>query len=254
MKRIINLTLTCVVVFLTAFSFVACDNESRLRQGVKEANAECPVKVSEYAEFTSVEYVDGKVQYVLTVDDHLFDLNSISANKQLAKSQIIMTLSNPNSSSNALLDLVKDAGADLVFIYKGRYNGKRVPIEISVDELNHISTDDYDAEANLQGLLDITNAQCPITLDEGLVMDRVYADGKHFVYHYITDDDVVDIDILRSNIVMAKEETLKELKRDQSVKDIIKVLDELDMDIRYVYESEQTGATAFFTVYLNELK
>lgn len=254
MKRIINLTLTCVVAFLTAFAFVACNNTSKLENAVKMANSECPIELGDYAEFTSIKYIDGKVQYILTVDDDLFDLRSIKENKQLAKKQIIMALSNPNSGSRELIEIIKEADADLVIVYKGSKSGKKVVLEITADELAQVNTDDYDAEENLQAQLELANAQCPITLDEGIVMDRVYVDGKHFVYHYMTDDDVIDIDILRSNITLAKKETIKELEGDMAVQTFTKTLGELNMDIRYIYESEQTGATAAFTIQLDELK
>lgn len=253
MKRIINLALSCVVALMTALAFVACDTTPRLEKTVEEVSAELPIVLSEYAEFTSLKYIDGNVQMVMTVDDDLVDLKAIKANKPLVKQQLIMAFSNPDSSTQQLMKLLKDEGADLIVIYKGRNSGKSVKVVISADELDETDTDNYDAEENLQMQIELANAQCPNELADGLVMDRVYTEGKHVVYHYLTDDNEIDIDLLNDNIDELKKETLNELKHDQAVVRFLENVRELNMDVRYVYESYQTGDQAYFTIKPSEV-
>lgn len=218
MKKLLTiLTLLAVMVGTAACGDSKTKNKVNsaidiLKHELEIADRQCPYNAGAIGDLISIKYIENtnEVQLYIIINDKLFDLDVLEKNKRLARrsAKLALTLQKqtPKQSEevNRMLKSIIDADARLVYTYKSNSYGKSFNIRLSPDDLREIYDTPSISNLETNKLLfecnvALENAQCPLTIDEGMTMTKAYDDGSNLIYECRIDEQMYDIDMLKYN-------------------------------------------------------
>ena len=259
MKKVYSLFLLMATL---AFVAVSCKSDSdraknELEKMAKEANESCPFSIGMVGEITSIEFDGKNLVFYASVDEDFVDLDVLEQNPELAKEGAFQAMfSNANAETKKLMEELEKANAGLRAVYKGKTSGRTVSFTISYDELKKRSdnpSEAMDPDEFLEQNVRVTNNQCPVSVETGIVMQEVFVEGSNVVYLYSMDEDLYDIDQMEENRSEAQallDDEIRNLERDAAGKQFLDACRNAHKNIIYRYVGSASGKSVDFFVNL----
>ena len=248
-------------LLLVAMAVLVSCGESKLKTIVETANSDCPVSMGNMGEVTSIEYVDGNVVYNLSVNESIIDIDALNENPKLMKKGVLAML-NSSDADNDTKELVKaleEADAGLIFRYHGSKSGKTASVSLSRNDITDmkVSADNGESSSPLEALeaeVEITNAQCPTDIGDGLQIAAVAISGDYVVYTITVDENDISIAALAENKAEVKKAIKEELdKDDDDMQTFIELCKKCGKGVAYRYTGDTSGKTLTVKISASEL-
>lgn len=197
-------------LLLMVMSMTSCI-DSKLKREIALADVQCPISLGVAGELSNMEYEDGNVIFRYEINDDLIDVKVFGSNPGMMRQNVMMTLGNMNGKAKDILQLLVDEEASLTMIYKGRSRGEEASITLSTDDIREICKGSTKADplTILQGELDITNAQYPQPMGNGIVMMKVEIEGDYVVYVASVDENNISVADLKANAAGVKQNVMQ---------------------------------------------
>lgn len=244
--------LLCALATLCLAAFTACKGNgklgnfggdkvnsvsvSRLEKAINDAAKDLPAQVSPYIELTDMKYENGDVVITSTVDDDVYKIDALAANKNLGRENVKAFLASEDPDTQKLVSLIHECRANIRFVYVGRNSGKTVKISISSDEINNLDPDDVDYEDIIDNSVTMVNAQCPLILDEYTTLVTVKKERDNIVYHYRLND--LYVDDLNATQWNAIKQSVKNELSGPANRGLREALTQTGRDVKCVYVDE----------------
>ena len=110
----------------------------------------------------------------------------------------------------------------------------------------------------IQQGLNQANAELPLMMEEGIICDNITLGENGIVYHYTVDEDLYDMDILKSMVGELKQETIQNYKEDMyddnETKEFLQAAADLNKPLNHKYEGNITGTIVRYKISVSELK
>lgn len=238
MKRIVFFILAVLSI-----SFLACKNDSQLKEMVREMNKICPIPMGEWLTIENVTYDNNTVTMTYIVQEGFLDFDGVRANEEAFRNNMLMGYANNTEQGfNMFFDAIINAKANMCMVYKSK-DGNSYSMQFTYDELKaNRAGENADPEALLKTMVDNARLQTPQIVDEGLIMTDVTIDAKYYTYVYSCDESNYDIDYMKENLGMVKEEILNGLSENNSImKSIFELLKSTNRGIAYKYVGSVSG-------------
>ncbi len=252
-------TLACILTMMLIVVAAGCSNsnEERLKRLAEETEALCPIDMGLVGDLVSVSYdrSSKQVRMKYAINEDVVSMNMLVGNEELTKQSISLSLA--GGENKALLQCIVDCDGSVVSEFVGDKSGERCEIELTDSDLRRILDNDMSAEdkgreyLNLQ--LRLMNAALPSQVDEYTLWNSVTIEGDRVVYHYIIDEDYIDMSLMQSNADELKS-LLAESYDDISVKGFIEIAVSQGKGLTYRYEGSQTGLQCEMVFTADELK
>ena len=244
------IAMLCMVAMMAA-----CGESKKNEKLVKiaeEANAQCPISMGMIGDMTSIEFDGTDLVYTCTVDEEVVDLNVLEQNLDVAKQGALASVVNDNSAE--FFKEVVEAKAGMKIVYKGKNSGKAVTLQFSPDELKNFvekPADLMDPEALLEEQVKITDDQCPMEIEQGLVMESVTIEGSNVVYVCKTDENLLNMDQMEENRE-AVQAALEEYwySSDLAIKKMVQFCQKAHKNVVYRYVGATSGKAVEFLIKL----
>lgn len=111
--------------------------QEMLQMSALTANVQCPMQIDRFTVMTSVDVEDGNLVYVYEVDERYVSINALRAAKTqlraVIKNQLLSRSVDPSMSK--LLQICKNAEANIVYKYVGEQTGDKMKIVLDPSEL-----------------------------------------------------------------------------------------------------------------------
>lgn len=246
MKKTISLIVTIAVMTI---GLISCDNsKDRLAKIVENTNAELPKSIGIAGTFNSIVYErdNNTVVLTFTLNPELQTIADLRKAGSTAQGMLIQTLAQPDSKS--MTDLITDAGANVKCVYMSPTGDDTFEVEVTSEDVrreiteNDLSEEDS-ATRMLETSAEITNAQCPNDLGDGLTMINMTVEKDALVYNYIVDDNLYDINSFSEYSDDIKN-SMRESFSDPAVRQIIGLCKKTGRSLIYRYASSGTGESA----------
>lgn len=261
MKRLFFIAAIVLCVGSLVFS---CKSNSKasseMEQIVKEINKQCPISAGMMGDITSAQIDGDNVVFTFSCEEDFINIESLQQNQASVKYGIIQTFATMKDGNvQFLMNELEKAGMGITYKLVGKDSGKQLEVSVSADEIKNVkqgNAGDGDPDALLETNIKLTNAQCPMSLGQGLVMTQVIREGDNVVYIYDADEDVVSIDALKTSEDMVLEMLRNELKNsssDPSMAGFLKICRSAGVGIAYRYVGTKTGKSATFFIGADEI-
>lgn len=213
MKKLIFLAVTSLLLVCMA----ACGNgqdDSKLRKSIEEAQSELPVDLGLVGDMTDLKYDrdDRNVRMFMTVNENIVNVAVMKENSDSFRNMFKLMWT--GEDTRELIEMIADAGASMSVRYKGGTSGESVELKLSNSELKEIlDTKLTEKEKNrmlLEGTVANGNAACPMNIGNGMIMESVTLEGNNVVYAIEVDEEISDMELLRINEDMIREEMVKQ--------------------------------------------
>ena len=179
-----------LAIGIIAVAATACQSE--LEKKVNELNDMCPLLVDEngqFGELTSVTYDDGDVTLVYTMEENIVNVHALAMLKPLLERAALAACQNPKGELRDIINLLIEEEAGLVMTVTGATTGESVSVRLSSDQIKGAAgNDDGDQLALLKAQVEVTRAQLPAQLDEGVLLRSVELEDDYVVYEVIIID------------------------------------------------------------------
>lgn len=232
--------------------------ESDLNTIVKIIDRQCPISLGSSGEIRSCKMTTSNLVMECVMDEEYIDLDALRKNPKLVHSNIESMVRNATGYTDSVYTLLAQFGKGVVLNYTGAQSGKKLSVSLKNGELKEIiktRSDKRDPLELLQGIIEITNIQMPMTVDDGLVISDVAIDGAYVVYNCVTDEDLYSIDDLNDAVTEMKEAISEVFDlTDITILQLLRYCAEANKGIAYRYVGNQTGKTCFVPFSAREIR
>lgn len=227
-----------------ALCFTACTNTARtqLRITAEQVNRQCPVELGGGVSLDNLRYDsdDNKLVISYGTDESISGIDNL---RNAAKEQrrFIANLFMKNDNPEFVKQIIK-AEAGIEVIFKGKVSGDSLSIYFPSEEIKEISTDDREVSdrEQLESIVAISNAQCPIQIDgEALVLTQVALTDHSIEFRYSFDDNVYDFANSDEYEEALYEGLCEELRENDMQLELMK---KLDIGVEYIMTPVDGGA------------
>lgn len=242
MKKLLMFLAVVLAVCLGACTDAA---RTQLRTQSELLNRQCPVQVGSGISIKGVEYNTESNDLVLTyVNDETIGSVSALRNAGDAQRRFLANFLTAEAN-NKFFDLIVKAKAGITIDFVGAVSGDTASIHFSQEEIAELSSNrdrKVDDREQLENIVAITNAQCPIQLDgEALVLTNVALSEHNLEFHYSFDSEVYDPqgnsefeDILFEGLSEELTESSNDLQ--------LELMKKLDVGVTYIMKPTDGGA------------
>lgn len=218
----------------------SCSKRSQVEIGIRQANLECPISISEDMELSSFTVEGDYVVFTYTVLEQILEAESIY---DLMNAQSIIQSAAQDEESKALFAAMADADMGLKtrvigqasnFCKDHTYEAQQIREWLKDIESGKIDTD---AAKYLEASFENAKKQCPLQVDELTTMIDCGFDGTDVYYIYQIDEEVLSMtDFAQAEEVM-KEQIIAGLRNpeNRAVQPIIARMKEIGAQFYYVY-------------------
>lgn len=235
----------------------ASNNKSDLQLICEMVNNACPMSLGDTGEFTSVEYKNGYVYFTYTMNEAYMDFDVLQDNPDLIRRNVKLFFTNPQGDVKSLLEMILKENAGLVMIYKGATSGKKVSLKFSTRELREMANSEKITAPIelLESQIETVNLQCPMKIDEGLVIKQISLEDGFIVYNVVMDEALYSIDLLKENEQMLKISLKSEAVsgNDPSVTMLVKMCKDANIGLSYKYIGNKSGEYLVIKIPASEL-
>ena len=201
MNRKIKSFVTLCILAVVALC-VSCQQKSKIQLMVEDAQKQCPIDMGVIGKVSSVTYENGELVMELCMNEEVFNLDMISADKEAAKRSALNSMATQTDDLKGLLDEVIKEKASFVYRYVGEKSKKLVEVRLTYEELQkalNTTPEDVDYEAEFRSQMEAANAQCPYQSSATTVLDSVTVNDDYLVYNYTIDEDNMDMNGMIEN-------------------------------------------------------
>lgn len=126
-----------MLIAVFAIAFTSCTAGNKLEASCVIANKQMPQQVDNGVTMESVEYIDGDVVYTCEVNENISPatVSDLESAQDVMKDAMIQTMRYGDSDTRELVKLVKEANANIKFIYKGHPSGDQFTITVHPSEI-----------------------------------------------------------------------------------------------------------------------
>ena len=119
-------------------------------------------------------------------------IESFHSNEDLVKKQLLSLYGHPTKDLKSFVETVLDAQATLEFVYEGSLSGKKFSVVIKPEELKQAQhASPLTPEESLDIVVQMANAQAPMTVGEGITMTAMKKEGDGVYYIYEVSNDML---------------------------------------------------------------
>lgn len=259
MKKTTNMLLMVAIVMMTLLT-ASCQQDSKLKKSVKQANKECPVSLGVSGEMTSIT-LDEETNTVIIdylMDEQYFNVAVMKKNTDLLKDQVYSLIATAEGNLKVMTEELLAADANLTLRWTGKKSGETVEITLSSEEIKK-ARKSGEAYANplkmLENAIKVTNEQAPMKVDNATTMVGLTIEGDFATYRYMIDETQVPMHKLYDMRDQMKENLRNSILKepDPALKDFINLCKRANKGIAYKYEGEQSGNTCIIEFGVSEL-
>ena len=259
--KLVKLFLTLVIAMLV---ITGCEdrNVSALKKTIESANAACPIDYGTGGCLVSINYnkIENQVTAQTVMSDDVFESLFADENHDIIKNNVRLMLANDDDCKKLLEDLV-NAKAGFTYIYKSTPSSKTVNISLTYQELlyvkNHPMPKDVVTHKIIDNIVEIANARCPITIDEGLDFVKAEFVDDTLTYYYKMDENIDDLNAINGDpeaIQSIKEELINDIRNDLTIKQQFSMLAASNLNYRMRYFGSITNNYIDITYTADELR
>lgn len=167
-------------IFVITSTFYGCV-ENKLKAVIEEGRKSCPISLGITGELTSISYQDNAVQMLYTLDEQFTNIDVLATHPEDMKTAFMAGMINEESMK--LINMITEADADFIVVFKGKASGKEASFRLSSNELKKemekpIATN----EEKLKLTIAQTNQQMPMDPGTGIVITELVDKGDVVVY------------------------------------------------------------------------
>ena len=239
---------------------VSCSQKSKIQLMVEDAQKQCPIDLGVIGKVSSVTYDNGELVMELCMNEEVFNLDMISADKEAAKRSALNSMATQTDDLKSLLDEVIKEKASFVYRYVGDKSKKVVEVKLTYDELQkalNTTPENVDYEAEFRSQAEAANAQCPCQPSPSTTLDSVTVNDNYLVYNYTIDEDNMNMDDIMKNPDDVKATLAESLRMNMSAMRMFALsCVETNHGISYHYIGNKSGrefSIDFTTVNIREL-
>ena len=210
--------------------------DKKLREGIKEANKQCPISLGILGEMTSITYEDGVLLFSYDIDEDYFNVATLAQDRQAMKDNMKTMLSNPQGDVRTLMQLVIDADSKLKVSMHGRTSEAVASATFKADELEEILNTEVSPHEKLVLSIQATQAQLPLNADAGMMITELKLEGDDVVYVVEMDESMYSVSMVRDSKTAVKETIVNNIRNMGPVeREFIKLVVNDDANLVYRY-------------------
>lgn len=248
--------ISLAIVLFVCMALVSC-KKSAIEQAVEALNKECPMDMGVMT-MEKAEFQDGNVYFHYIADETLMNVSAMTKQPEVLKASILTIYSNPNEDLRNFLQMMIEEKSDLHTIFKAKSSEDKVEIVFSDDELKTCLEDETTTpEDKLKSLLQSTNLQFPMDLQNGMVITQCILEGNMVFYIFEIDEDVYDMKMLNKQLEsgIGKQNIILTLKSsDDMTKKFVDAIVNANKGLGYRYVGTTSGKAVEVTLTNDELK
>lgn len=258
--KLVKLFLTLVIAMLV---ITGCEdrNVSALKKTIESANAACPIDYGTGGCLVSINYnkIENQVTAQTVMSDDVFEFLFVDENHDIIKKNVRLMLA--NEGCKKLLEVLVNAKAGMTYIIKSTPSSKTVNISLTYQELlyvkNHPMPKDIVTRMVIDNIVEMANARCPITIDEGIDFVKAEFVDDTLTYYYKMDENIDDLNAINGDpeaIQSIKEECINNIRNDLTTKRQLSMLATSNMNFRLRYFGSITNNYIDITYTADELR
>ncbi|MCM1068172.1 MAG: hypothetical protein NC418_11425 [Muribaculaceae bacterium] len=240
MKKYIYIILAAIMIAAGACTKT---KQTQLRMKIEQFNKQCPASLGAAGTLESVGYDtdSNSATFTYELNEDNVSVAGLADVDQEQKAFLANFLRSNDFGKSFLNDLV-EAEASLRLIYRGAESRDSVSVTLTTAELKEIAAEEIGDDTDrlqLESMLAITNKQCPMNIDEGLVLESVTAVDNFLVYTYSYDTEIYDF--ANADLDGIREESTNALRdelTDISGRTQLKLMKDCGMGVKYTYHPE----------------
>ncbi len=227
---------------------------TKLKEMIEEGNRSCPMDLGMLGEVQKMNYDENSnhVKFHYLIDETNTPLTIYDDTKNIKQSLKITLFT---ESSRPLMKSLIDAKAGLQLIYKGSKSKKTKKINLSYTELKEAYNNPItEKEKNLillENQIARENGACPMTVSEGMVMDKVFDTGSYVVWRYRLDEDYYSLSDFSASEV---KQNMIAVFKDPTINQIMQLMIKNNRGVIYRYYGETSNKTVDVKFTVSELK
>lgn len=157
------------------------------------------------------------------------------------------------NSNDYTMDGVPMAVDDSVAVDEEAVDTVAVDMEDDVEEAEEESPEVKNLRL-LKADIEESNKSCPMDIEEGLTVKRMYMDGDYVIYYVVCDEDVVDMDVLSQNKSKLRRIIKKNLNNaDENIREFKKMCKNANKGIGYKYVGDTSEKSFYIRFSSSEL-
>lgn len=191
------------MALLAALATIACTNPQveALRQKVEKINSNCPMDLGIKGDLLSIAYDEHNNNVVLSqsTNDEVFgfmlsDSNTEAAKKFMSASLLQRSVIIEDLTLNDLIE----TKAGLIMKYKATLSHKSAIFRFTFEELEYLKKSPKMSEEellrmNVKYSLEMQNRALPQNMGDGLIYERVVADGDKMLFVYKANKETIEV-------------------------------------------------------------
>ncbi len=206
-----------------------------------------PVSIGDYVEISKIE-LDKKsrsIVYYISIDDNLYDVNVLNQNKELARSNSILSI----AQQKDFIQNLADADLGVVIKYINPYSRNKATVVLTKDDIKDVLdfaiSPQKIAQLTLQSQLELANMNCPIQVNEVTKMEGIVDNGDNIMYYYEVPDYILSA-IAESSEHYDSVRNSWINPTDPSIYNMAQILKQLSKGVIYRYMNE--SGTEYFDI------
>lgn len=231
---------------------------SNLNSIVHYLDAICPLPFGAAGEIVSCKLADDYVVFESVVDEGIVNIDALKDNPDAVRKNLESTVTNATDYLDTLYHMMADQGKGYKLTYRGKTSGKTFTISLTGKQMKELVSKPSKASNPLEvltNLVEVTNIQMPMTIAEGLIIDKVYVDDKYFVYNCVTDEELYSIDLLNSNFAETEFDVRDIVDfTDPTVVNTLETCVAANKGLAYRYVGNKSGKTATMAFSASDIK
>lgn len=227
---------------------------TKLKEMIEEGNRSCPMDLGMLGEVQKMNYDENSnhVKFHYLIDETNTPLTIYDDTKNIKQSLKITLFT---ESSRPLMKSLIDAKAGLQLIYKGSKSKKTKKINLSYTELkeayNNPITEKEKNVILLENQIARENGACPMTVSEGMIMDKVFDTGSYVVWRYRLDEDYYSLSDFSASEV---KQNMIAVFKDPTINQIMQLMIKNNRGVIYRYYGDTSNKTVDVKFTVSELK
>ena len=259
MKSILK---SLMLIVFASMLFTSCDEKKKeLREQVDKFNKACPVSLGDLMTINSVMYDGNTVEMKLTANESIASISALDSHKEEVKEISCISLS--KESSDALVDKIIEAGANLKIIVVGGQSNTRTELELSANDLK-TAKEKYSNMTDGQKLIASNvlgvKIKLPVMIDDMTKLVGLSLTADALVYKFEINDAETGQNI-DSAISFVKYVTLSQMANSlkggligERNRAFYQALIDCNQGVEHEYHELQTGKRAVFRISTDEIR
>jgi hypothetical protein len=200
---------------LTLSVMTGCQ-KSKLKAIVAIANQQCPISMGAIGEATSITYNGETVEYKLSVDEKYVNVKAFNENPGQLQSTMKTMVQSPGGELKELVDQLIASDASLKFTYIGKTSGEQASCSMTAQELKTARDTKFTPEESainkLESIVQATNNQLPMTVDEATTLTKLGMTDNDVIYYYDIDEEKCPIPDIEKRADAMKQAIVENLR------------------------------------------